>query len=390
MSETKQLCASIHTVMIYDRGGKNRLTVLRDVSHVEYSREKTKTSYAKVVLSKSSCEDQLEDLNKISSSRHEVVIYRGSDRVWEGPIGRVKWRANGMVIEAKDCFQYLHGTALSKIWATPEASSTPMTTRVQQIVNHELTVPYVMQLNGGVSVTVPRWEGITPPANILPYLEVRPSATLLTRSTTEAFEMTLGEHLWALAQGGLSWTTVGRKIIIWDSAVDLGKTRVVTEKDFYGAIDVVEDGSEVQAVVHTSAKRDEGDPDDPDDDTGGVGNAGGPHDFYGVWTGIHSLSNEEGTEGPTQTELNSQAVRLRRGKTPVPLRIEVPNGAGLRLSHDLQINDLVAGGVMPVRATMNLKPIAQDQRIVRMKVLETGDGESILVELESAGEAFLV
>ena len=44
--------------------------------------------------------------------------------------------------------------------------------------------------------------------------------------------MTVGEHLRNLAEGGLDFTVIGRRLLIWDSATSIGRTRQLTDADF--------------------------------------------------------------------------------------------------------------------------------------------------------------
>ena len=67
----------------------------------------------------------------IASKRHELVIFRGNDRVWEGPIFRISDEGSQITIVAKDVTAYLFGTALSRIWDNSTAGDGPteVTTR---------------------------------------------------------------------------------------------------------------------------------------------------------------------------------------------------------------------------------------------------------------------
>lgn len=383
-------CVTRHTVMIHDRGGVRRVGALTDVSDVLYGRELDQMSSAKVTISGEACTAQADFINGIAARRHEMVIFRGDERVWEGPILEPNWYSDRVEIVANDVIDYLRATPMTKAWPnSDDGGQAYMTERIREIVEYELSTPYTADVGiAGVPeiVTIPRWETLTPPANLLPYLEIRPSTGsqgILTRSSVQAFEMMVGEHLQNLAEGGLDYTTIGRKILIWDSAQSIGRTRILTDADFYGQLRVIGAGGEFAAIGHVSAQRDE-ENDDPTD-MSGVGSAGAADPFYGVWTRLVSLSSEEGTDEPTQMELNSQARRQLVGRNPVPIEIVVPSDGGLRLSHDLTINELVPGTVMPVRAVLNLHPVQQDQRLEKLTVHETSEGETVQVTLIPAG-----
>lgn len=396
-------CVSLHRVMIHDRGGERRVEEVKELTSVKWARTLSRTSGAEIVVSGDACDSQRDLLNQIAEAtrRYEVVIFRGEERVWEGPIVQVETGSSTATIIAHDVKEYLDYTPLSRDWPLETGATggpgdpVPMTSRIETIIEWELTTDYEMRVRtGGAAevVTVPRWEQLDPPINVLLHLDVRPSATLYTRSDTVAFQMQLGEHLDALSEGTLDYCTVGRRLVIWDSAYSIGRTRTLTETDFYGDIRVIAAGTEHASIGHLSASR----PGNPDADgrplppTGpgvvrGVGNAGGAHDYYGVWTWLTSSNEEEGSDERTQDDLNSQASRTIAGRTPVPTEIRVPDGAGIRLGYDFTIQHLVPGVVMPVLARLNIRQVSQDQRLVNVQVTETAEGEQITVGLISVG-----
>lgn len=376
-------CISRHRIMIHDRGAIRRILQIVDVTSVKWGRTLSGVGVSKVIIAGAACSRQADVLRKIDVNRHEMVVFRGNVRVWEGPIKQVSWLSNRVEIASRDVFDYVNSTPLSKRWPNADGGgSSLMTTRVSQIMNYELTTPYNMTVGTGGAATVvavPRWETIDTPANILPFLDIRPSTTLLTRSDTSAFEMSVGAHIDNLADGGLDYTAIGRKILFWDSDESIGKTRTLTEADFYGEVQVYENGVDYASVSHVSATQDAATP--------AIGNAGGSDPYYGPWTKITPRADEEGSDDPTQDELNTQARRNWRSSSQIPLEVVVPQGVGIRLNNTLQINDLIPGVQMPVIAMLNLRRISQMQRLVSVDVEETAAGETVSVSLQPFGEA---
>lgn len=377
-------CVQGHSVLIYDRGGRRRLSEIVNLQSVTWNRTLSGKSMSTVVLGMKDCEQQLDRIERISARRHEMVIFRGDQRVWEGPLLDLGWFNNRLELYALDVSEYVARRTLSKAWpletGTPVSEfSSLMTERIRLILEYELATDYTVQTNAGPKL-IHAWDspGLNPPANILPYLEVRHSDTLLTRSATTAFQMYVGDHLNNLAESKLNYVVVGRKLLIWDSAQSIGTTRVLTDQDFYGELKVHDTGADFAAVAHLGTSTTDGEGEPP------VGHAGEESDFYGPWAFVGTTEQEEGnTETPTQSELNSQAARYLVGKNPVPVDIEVPDG--LRLSDDLTVNHLVPGVVMPVRASMNLKKVQQDFRLTEMQVQENASGETVSVSLSPAG-----
>jgi hypothetical protein len=251
-------CVQTHQAMIFDRGGVRRLWQLIDLSSVKWGRELDGISTAELTILGEACADQADVLAKIEPRRHELVLFRNGERVWEGPIVQVGWFKDRATLLAHDVLEYLKWTTLSQPWPNEEGGGPPlMLDRVAEIITHELTVPYSMMVGTGSAireVTVPRWENIDPPATVLPHIEVRSPGTVLTRSETEAFEMTVFEHIQNLARGGMDFTAIGRKILFWDRKDTIGRTRTLTDNDFYGEIEVFASGTDHYSVAHVVAQ----------------------------------------------------------------------------------------------------------------------------------------
>lgn len=372
------VCIERHTAYIYDRGGMTRMGQLVDISKINWTRDRDGISEATVTLQGAACSSQRDLIARIASKRHELVIFRGADRVWEGPIFRIGDGGSQVTIFAKDVLAYLFGTPLSKAWDNRSNGdgTTEMTTRFENIIEYELTHTHSARAIGGGTLIVPGWEQLTPPANILPYLTVHhfPNEARTT-AYTMPFEMTVGTHLASAARtGGIDYTAVGRAIHIWDVSRSIGQTRTLTEADFTGNIIVTEYGADHTQLAYVIGQ------------DGVYGQAANPQNFdlYGPWTTVFTAYNEEGTEAPEQSELDSQAARNTSGRSPAPVEVRVPDNSTIRLSESLRINDLVPGVQMPLLATLNSRARNQLQKLDHVSVTETADGETIQVTLTPA------
>jgi hypothetical protein len=105
-------CVEGHTVYVYDRGGMTRVGQILDVSSVRWTRDRDGVSEADIRIEGSACSAQAELLSEIEPKRSEIVIYRGQDRVWEGPVWRVGWHADYVEINAHDVMAYVMSTPL--------------------------------------------------------------------------------------------------------------------------------------------------------------------------------------------------------------------------------------------------------------------------------------
>jgi hypothetical protein len=248
-------CAEGHTAFIFDRGGVTRVAQLLDLSEARWTRERDGISEATVTIQGSACSAQADLLAAIEPKRSELVIFRGQDRVWEGPVWRVGWSADAVEINAHDVFQYVMETPLSQAYSNAYPNVGAVTSRIEGILTHEMAA----------------WESLTPPANVLPHVVIHHFANeARTTAVTGPFEMTVGEHIQNLGRNsGIDYTVVGRSIHVWDVSRSLGKTRMLTEADFYAEVLVTAYGADMAASIYVIGKE------------GVYGEAHEPSPYYG-------------------------------------------------------------------------------------------------------------
>jgi hypothetical protein len=362
-------CIEQHSVYIFDRGGELRVAQLLDVSEITWRRDRDGVSEADIRIEGSACSGQAKILAAIEPMRSEVVIYRGNDRVWEGPVWRVGWHANYVEINAHDVMQYVFGTPLSQEYDNRMRAD--YDTNGDPIVIYTQPTEVLNRIKGILDHELPVWEALNPPINVLPHVVYHHSAgEPKTTSYTKKYEMTVGEHIAHMAHySGIDYTCVGRAIHFWDVDQHLGQTRTLTEKDFFAEVIITAYGADL--VTHAIVVAEDGT----------YGEASNPSSYYGPWTKIHTSFNENGTDAPLQSELDSQAQRALAGRNPVPVEVRVPDGSGIRLTETLTINDLVPGVKVPVLATLNARQMSQMQKLDFLVVTESADGETIQVTL---------
>ena len=378
-------CVQRHQVVIVDRGGKRKIAQLRDLGKVSWGRDLSKASEAEIQVNGQACRAQADILEAINPRRHELAVYRDSERVWEGPITEVKYGKDQTIINAVDVLEYLDGTSLSKWWPGPDDGGPAVaTTRLQQIIEHELTVPYTSRVISdgvpGVNRTFRRWEQLDPPANVLPHLEIRAS-TLPTALETLPLQASVFEHLNAIAALGLRYTVVGRRIVIWDGSETLGRLRKLAEKDLGELLNVYATSRNFTAIQHVIGQA----TDDPDD-LEGVGTDGFEDPYYGVWTRIDT-AQEISDEDDLELAVGGQARRLYQERRAMKLNLTIPGGGSLRLDDTFGIRDLVPGVDVPVSGTVNRRPIAARYILENVKVVEDAKGETVSGSLMTEAES---
>lgn len=377
-------CVQRHQAVIVDRGGSGKITQLQNLGEVKWSRELSNISRGSATLFGNECRFQESRVKLIEPRRHELVIFRNNQRVWEGPVTEVEYGLDHITIKAADGLEYLQGTPLTKYWANSEDGGTDnMMERVSDIIQHEMTMPYTAPV-AGVPHTFQRWEQLSPPANILPFVEVRPSATLKTTGYTTPFEMTVAEHLVALSKIGLSFTMIGRKLLVWDSSEEIGRTRAMSQADFGASPSLYVTSAGFTAVQHVVGQPEPG---QAPDEIIHVGSAGETNPYYGAWTLLETNAAEDDPEVDPVDALASQAASLYEERRVLPIEIGVKGGGSIRLDSYLTIDDLVPGVNVPVVAQMYGREVSRLQMFSKIEVTETASGETIGGTLVTAGGA---
>lgn len=347
-----------HQAYIYDRGGRRRIGQIGPLTQVTWERVRDDISFGNVLTEQPNAECA-EMLAGIEPNRHELVIVRGNERVWEGPVTRIGFHRTYVEVEARDVMHYAYRTAKRNRYnnAYPNIQST-----IQRSLN---------MLNGELV----RKEALDPPINVLPWVKAFTTPDdSRTSKDTPAYEGTVYDDIDAMAyRSGMDYTVVGRSILLFDTHTVFAKTPDVTEQDFIGDIVVTMYG--MDGATHAYVRSEEG----------LVGTAGGNDPYYGEWEVVDTAWWEEGTEPPTQAALNSQAKRNLDGKNPVPVVVRVPDNSTLNPNGALEIKHLVPGIRIPLRATLTAKKVSQMQKLDRVSVIENQEkGELIRVTMSPA------
>ena len=396
-------CVSNHTAAVFDKGGKKRIGPLLDLSYVRWERTRDGISEGMVRVEGDSCSAQADFIGKIRSHRHELVIFRGNQRVWEGPLHRAGIEGDHAEFVARDVSEYLWKTPLTQDWDNSHAAegAVAVSTRIGEIIQYEITHGRqqfyadgpdaaeavaewtaaggtLTPVTGGWLVDIPALEddSIFPAINMVDYLVVHnwPNEAR-TSAFTVPYQMSVGEHLQNLARrAGIDYTVIGRSLHIWDVSRNLGVLGQWTEANFRANVAVTEYGAD-----HTQSSYVIG-----QDGTYGSSLNLKNLAYYGPWTTIFTSYNEEGSADPTLNQLNSQARRNLSGRSPAPIEVRVPDGSSLILTDNLTINHLVPGVQVPLRATLNARKLVQQQKIDHVRVEENPDGEEIKVTLTPA------
>lgn len=353
-----------HTAELFDRGGMTPLGPLSDLSLVRWERMRDDISFATVWVQTPS-ERCLETLAKMEPGRTEVVIYRGGERVWEGPITRVAYRADRIEIEARDIVHYLHRTIMRSAHDNSYPNTTTVIQRMTSILEHELE----------------RMEDQSPPINVLPHVRVLAGEhDARTARSSMPWEFTVYEHMDNLAaNAGLDYCTVGRSLVLWDTRTPVGQTHPISRDDFIGEPVVTVYGMEGGTFAAVT------------DGQGRAGWSGGADSYYGLIEILDNAYDEDAEEGdpPSIAEMQSQAQRNLAGRNPTPINLRIPDNTRLNPMGSLTLNDMVPGVFIPLRADLPGRRLSQMQKLDSVRVEEgassgEGGGETFSVTLSPA------
>lgn len=351
-----------HSVFIYDRGGRRRVAEIEKPSQVAWSRLRDEVSEGSVTLDASQAVRQRAQLEQVEPMRHELVIFRGDERVWEGPLTLLQSVGDQVTFGAKDVLHYANRRAMHARYSNAFPNVDSVVRRAAKILRAEMALR----------------ETENPPINVLPHLRTWEFPTdARTSRVTEAYEMYVYEHLDELAaKGGLDYTVLGRSILLWDTSRPIGQTRAVTQADFLGPLRISIYGMEFASWSIST------------DGEGNAGIAGNADPYYGNVELLATAYDEETADKdeapPTVAELRSQAVRNLAGRNPVPVHVGVPENSRLNPNGVLAIGDLVPGVHIPLTVASPIRTLSQMQKLNNVKVTETSSGEEITVSMGPA------
>ena len=351
-------CVQDHRVFIADRGGKNIIGEINTLNRVKWTRTRDDISQSQIDLFGQACSVQAPFLEQIEPGRHELVIFRNGERVWEGPITRMTYYREGVEIYAHDVMHYAYRTVMHAGYNNAYPNIEFATTRAKNVLVAELA----------------RKEALDPPINVVPHImEHHTASDAKTSRVTKPYEYTVFEHVDEIAaRGGIDYTVVGRAIHIWDTDKALAYGPQMTENDILGDLYVSVYGMELGTAAHVFAS------------DGTVGHAGGIDLYYGEWERL-ATAYEEGKDptepAPSVSELNSQAQRNLSARNPTPLQVRIPDNSSLNPNGVLSVSDLVPGVHIPLLATLTARTVSQMQKINNVGFEETANGEKITMTL---------
>lgn len=360
-----------YRVFVYDQGGQRVRGEITSITSLRWTRLRDDISAARIVTSGFG-DDCCEILREIVSWAHEIVIFRNGERVWEGPVTLKAFHLDEVEIEARDVMAYVYRRIMRqgyndnvRILRRDASGQVIKKSQPRSVVERSAFI-----ITNALAPHDP---------NVLPWLtrfdfedDARQARAVADWSKSAWEEV---DSLAATA--GLDYTTVGRRIILWDTHRPIGLLAEMRAEDFFTPPVATQYGMSAANIFGVT------------NNAGLFGVYSFPEEQWGGVGPIEQLASEyaEGSTGgapetmtPSQisekrANLNSQAKRNAGGRWPPPLIVRVPDNSRLRPSTAVGINQLVPGVHIPLRMTTRCIDIAQIQKLDSVTVLVDSDGD---------------
>lgn len=342
-----------HEVWITDRGGRKVLGPVTHTSLVEWTRRRDDVSSARVVVLSpdAACCGLLAEVRTI---RHEMVILRNGERVWEGIITYLSYESDRVEIVAQDLFWWLNHRALERSYDY-KASPANTTTAAHKIVTDHFPAGADINLN------VVRLASPDEPR---------------TSSLQEAWTSTVGQVVDGYAQrSGIDYAVVGRTLALWDTHLRHTNLGLLDEHYFLEDLRVVEYGAElVTRLVRSSTSK--------------VSVTSAPSEWTGYYGLVDKVESDqaEATDGAPDPDapqvVESQIKRLDQ-TTPVPLLVVAPANTSVTPDIPVPISKWVPGAWAILQSNRTCRAWQSWMKVDGITVTEQEGVESVQVTFES-------
>lgn len=367
-----------YRVFAYEQGGQKLLGEITPAVKLNFNRVRDDISGCTVFTNgySSDCGSLYASLR---SWMHELVVLRDGVRVWEGPITRIAYTTDSVEIEAKDVMAYVYRRIMRVGYNDAY--------RLVQAGTAGQPDEYLGLLSVVTRAAMLVTQALAPfDPNVLPYLTAleHPDDAKESRIVAD-WSRTCWEEVDDLAAtAGLDYTTVGRRILLWDTHRPIGRLPEMRDGDFSDSPIVTEYGMQLATFFAV---------------TNGSGVVGWHSEQKGMipYGPIEQLassySDSEGAGGEVLTPaaklaaeqaLIEQAQRNISGRWPAPLIVRVPDNTTLSPKANIGFQQLIPGVWLPLRSVNTPRQVSQWQKLDSMSVEVDENGEKVHVVFSPA------
>lgn len=344
-------CAQTYTARLHWRGGALpfQSSAMDRLTEVTWNRTINDVAEASVTVLKGSVSEECcRALGECEPWVHELTLYRDGELVWQGPIVRTVSRRDSIVIQAQDVTGWFD--RIVNTWrVTYKASAADSAGRragpITRIAHNHIRLNLMES-----ALSEPDFAGIMEYMVVrhtgLPTIKVEKDGS----SNTAVWTAYLGDMLREWAKRGLTWTTVGRSVILRGRPTSATRAQArLTMDDFVGDIEVIKDGT--QGAVYGFATTQQQD----DVSLGKTVGLGKVKTAYGRLDVLVSVDEEEAVDA----DLRQAAKDAVAGRYPIPVSISVPDGSALAATAPVTLHQLVPGERFDVLAETFCQPVLQ-------------------------------
>lgn len=367
-----------YRVFAYEQGGQRRLGEITPITKMTFTRVRDDISGC-TVFSNGYSSDCGELYAGMRSWMHEIVVYRDGVRVWEGPITRMAYKADEFEVEAKDVMAYVYRRIMRAGYNDSYRLVQKGTAGKPDTYLGLLSV--VTRANLLVTQALAPYD-----PNVLPYLTTLnyPDDARESRIVADWSRSCWEEIDDLAATAGLDYTTVGRRIILWDTHRPIGRLPEMRDGDFSDSPIVTEYGMQLAtffAVTNGSGV------------VGWTSEQKGMLPYGPVEQLASSYSDSDTGSGEVMTPaakaaaeaaLIDQAKRNIAGRWPAPLIVRIPDNTTLSPKANVGFQQLIPGVWLPLRSVNTPRKVAQWQKLDSVSVEVDDSGEKVHVVLSPA------
>lgn len=375
----RTLGCGTNRAFLFVKGGKNLLGELTNVSSLTWGRTRDDISTATITVQTSNDDLACQLLSAARTWQHELVFYRDdgnghSSRVWEGPITLIEYGRGYVTFQARDVMAWVYRRILKQGYNDAYPNNKSVVYRSARIIIDALSRddPNILKY-----LTLIQFDDDAKESRVVP--------DYATTAWQEVDDMA--------AKAGLDYTTVGRRIILWDTSRAIGKLPVLRGSDFtadpilteYGMNLATEyavtNGNGIYGTVFTGTPNTSGS-NDPKRN-----NAIAASHFYGAVELLVSSYGDTATGDQTtltpsalqalKDSLTSQAVRGSADRFPTPLVARVPDNTQISPDAPITIDQLVPGVWAPLQVEHTCRTLSQWQKLDSMQVTQDSSGEVV-------------
>jgi hypothetical protein len=347
-----------NVAFLTDRGGRRILGQFDGTVEVRWSRRRDDVSQGSVHV-RDAGKSASSFMHSVEAVRHELLIVRNDEEVWQGPMMLPKQIGPTAVFTARDMLFFTQRTVTKQAWSSAFPTSESVIERTERILRQEM-IPWDA---AGARFL----QGLRP---------VHGADDAGTGRVTPAYSQYVWDDMDALAaRSGMDYTVANRLLYLHDTHNFLSMGRRLTDDDFLNYLEISQYGTELAVVNYVT------------DNQGRAKASRVVDDYYGpveLLASAYDLGNATSTE-ITDQELQEQATRNARSRYPAPRVLRVPENSSLKPSVvDELMPWLVPGNGFEVYSNSSGREISNLQKLDKVDVIENVRGERVTVSLSPA------